>query len=431
MATFPCPTCGEELNPADEVKEGVFACGACWKHVEVPALLTPKPKRPTSVAPSVEIGNQDSPLNTPSENTELAYGLLILASVILIPVAVIWAIGGWLLIVKVLLWIVILVAGAASWFYCNRYKAQTAARLRRVKVSSIEEQEEQEELTLGTAVGAWIASVFVLLLAAVVFRGLFLGFAILTSISVSAYFFLKRSYTLVDSVKHATPYVAATFTLLVVWYAGRPDVAEPKGPVAGPSSTPDKVPPRPERVMVIVVPGTFGNSGFWSTVSENKVSFASEVISGLGEDSTIYPFVWAAPNSHQARVEAARNLAEIIDEKASEYDRVCLIGHSHGGNVALLAAANTKSPVDSVICLSTPHIYLKTKDAQRKVLLVPVYCPLKTFLRVRNIVCISPDSDSIVEGWADVFTGLTENDAIGSTRDWLELLGSVPKLVFL
>ena len=78
---------------------------------------------------------------------------------------------------------------------------------------------------------------------------------------------------------------------------------------------------------------------------------------------------WSGRNSHDARQEAAAILAAelMAHGPGSPDERVVIVGHSHGGTVALYAARRV--PVDSrlaaVICLSTPFIETFKRDTDR------------------------------------------------------------------
>ena len=186
-------------------------------------------------------------------------------------------------------------------------------------------------------------------------------------------------------------------------------------------SPPAPPPAPPPAVLVVIVPGTFGNSAFWPTVKPGHSSFASEVLDVLGSNSKVYPFLWSAPNEHRARVQAAGNLSEIIDDKSAHFDRVCIVAHSHGGNIALLAAAECKTKkIHTVVCLSTPHVHLKTIHPQKGRQDFPVYCSPTSLKHVKHIVSIVPDTDTVTDGWANFLTGLEENEAIRLTREWRE-----------
>lgn len=176
-----------------------------------------------------------------------------------------------------------------------------------------------------------------------------------------------------------------------------------------------------EKVLIIIVPGTFGNSAFWTNVKQGHLSFASEIRELLGANAEIYPFLWAGANEHRSRMMAAQNLSDVINERSNKFDRIFVVAHSHGGNVALRAADKCKSKIDMIVCLSTPHIHLETNHPTIGAMDIPVYCTPKSVNQVGKIVSIVPDSDSVVDGWAGWDTGLTDDEAIQLTRSWAEL----------
>jgi len=73
------------------------------------------------------------------------------------------------------------------------------------------------------------------------------------------------------------------------------------------------------------------------------------------------PFTWTGANSHQAREMAANKLLSNISSlpTPSEEDFNILIGHSHGGNIALMSLAissESRKKISAVVCLSTPFL---------------------------------------------------------------------------
>lgn len=74
----------------------------------------------------------------------------------------------------------------------------------------------------------------------------------------------------------------------------------------------------------------------------------------------IRPFQWSGKNSFTAREIAARELREHIQSVDLEHpgSNQFIVAHSHGGNVALLAAGHksVKDKVTGIICLSTPFL---------------------------------------------------------------------------
>lgn len=78
---------------------------------------------------------------------------------------------------------------------------------------------------------------------------------------------------------------------------------------------------------------------------------------GSSSDVKIEEFHWGGANRIGARREAAIKLAQTIDAR---YDaganRIFLVAHSHGGNVAVAASNLTKKPISGLIAMATPFI---------------------------------------------------------------------------
>lgn len=176
--------------------------------------------------------------------------------------------------------------------------------------------------------------------------------------------------------------------------------------------------PRPKGpVKVFLVHGSFAGNETWPLIVENKVSFASELKRAAGKNSTIHHFVWSGQNNHQARLDAAENLAREIKEFTKETDRIAIIGHSHGGNVALLAASKLTRQVNLVVCLSTPHLHLVMENPDGEEVPLPVYCPPENQKQIKDIVCLNPDNDRVPDFWAEI-NGVNDDSAIDLTRSW-------------
>lgn len=177
------------------------------------------------------------------------------------------------------------------------------------------------------------------------------------------------------------------------------------------------------RTLVIIVPGTWGNTAFWGNIIDGKATFASELRRAIGGETDIYPFLWASSIYHSAREEAAVNLANDLRTKAGAYDRIVIVAHSHGGNVALRAAGLADVKIDAIICLSTPHLYLVTIGSASQSLNLPIYCSPSALKNVDTLVNIWPSTDQVPEGWANWETGLLDNEAIAMTSQWRESVG--------
>ena len=170
-------------------------------------------------------------------------------------------------------------------------------------------------------------------------------------------------------------------------------------------------------VKIFLVHGSFAGNETWPLIVDEKVSFASELKRAAGKGTTIHHFVWSGQNKHQSRLDAAENLAKEIEEFTTAEDRIAIIGHSHGGNVGLLAASKLSRPIDLVVCLSTPHLYLVMEDPEGNEVPLPIYCPPVNQQQIKDIVCITPDNDRVPDFWAQI-NGVNDDTAIDLTRSW-------------
>jgi carboxylesterase len=87
--------------------------------------------------------------------------------------------------------------------------------------------------------------------------------------------------------------------------------------------------------------------------------FCVELRRALGSDCEVREFRWSGSNTHQARMQAGAELARVIDAQERNR-RIHVIGHSHGGNVAL-AAANLLAAgrVQTLVLLANPHMAIR------------------------------------------------------------------------
>jgi len=84
--------------------------------------------------------------------------------------------------------------------------------------------------------------------------------------------------------------------------------------------------------------------------------FSCELRRAFGRDCELREFRWSGDNKHQARLDAGADLAQRI-EKFGGKRRIHIVGHSHGGNVAL-AAVNGLPPnrIDNLVLLANPNM---------------------------------------------------------------------------
>ncbi len=121
--------------------------------------------------------------------------------------------------------------------------------------------------------------------------------------------------------------------------------------------------------LTVLVPGTeWRKFGGWG---EDNALFrlATEVLGQDADGARTEFFEWPGGNSHRSRLEAAEALRDLITGHAlSPNDKLHLIGHSHGGNVALLASnLGLTHAIDNLITLNKPTLTGSSYEAGENV----------------------------------------------------------------
>ncbi|MEA3004614.1 MAG: hypothetical protein QOH81_3402 [Sphingomonadales bacterium] len=115
------------------------------------------------------------------------------------------------------------------------------------------------------------------------------------------------------------------------------------------------------RDCIILVHGTWGQESNWTKAGSPLFRTLDRM---PGASHEIRHFEWSGRNCHAARRRAASDLARSLrSEDMDEFRHIHLLGHSHGGNVALAAASLAPRRVSSVITLATPFITATPRDA--------------------------------------------------------------------
>jgi carboxylesterase len=84
--------------------------------------------------------------------------------------------------------------------------------------------------------------------------------------------------------------------------------------------------------------------------------FCFELRRAFTRKCEIREFRWSGINTHQARLEAGSDLARIVAAESGS-GRIHIVGHSHGGNVALVAATHLQpGQVETLVLLANPHM---------------------------------------------------------------------------
>ena len=112
---------------------------------------------------------------------------------------------------------------------------------------------------------------------------------------------------------------------------------------------------QPSRI-VLLLHGTFGKRAKWL---RRGSPFCTSLLRDLGRETAIRSVIWSGQHSVRAREQASHTLREYLRESLKEYGGVrhVVIGHSHGGSIALKAVAVTDLTEVDVVCLSTPILW--------------------------------------------------------------------------
>jgi pimeloyl-ACP methyl ester carboxylesterase len=116
------------------------------------------------------------------------------------------------------------------------------------------------------------------------------------------------------------------------------------------------------KVVFVLVHGTFAKSATW--VASNS-DFARRLQAEI-PNAHIETFRWTGRNSEGSRCHAASELARFTSALRAKHSdsQIVVIGHSHGGNVAIGAYNSDGGPesIDKVVCLGTPFFRFRARE---------------------------------------------------------------------
>jgi len=175
------------------------------------------------------------------------------------------------------------------------------------------------------------------------------------------------------------------------------------------------------RTLVVVMPSIVTSDTSWTELREGETNFASELIRHASPDTEVVGIRWPADAWQRPLTDSAKRVVEELEQRMVGFDRIVLVGHSHGGNVALLAAGQCSRRIDQVICLSTPHIFLRVASADDEPLNIPVFCTKPARENSDMIVTIVAEGDEVSITWINLFTsGTPRDEAVRLSQSWLD-----------
>jgi hypothetical protein len=111
------------------------------------------------------------------------------------------------------------------------------------------------------------------------------------------------------------------------------------------------------KYLITLIHGTFDKGAAWTRPDS---ALQQALNDGLGVRAKVQAFEWTGHNTHGARLRAAKELAGFLDTEGAKHPgaKHVVIGHSHGGNVALYATNHIKDNQNlaHIICLATPFL---------------------------------------------------------------------------
>lgn len=136
--------------------------------------------------------------------------------------------------------------------------------------------------------------------------------------------------------------------------------------------------------VVILVHGTFARGAPWTHAD----SLIAKAVQAELPFAKVVSFQWSGANSHSARIDAGSKLARFGNLLRDEgCQRIWIVSHSHGGNVALYALRDPlmRESVAGIVFLGTPFLQITEHQVDRFAaiftktaswfLLFPVFAP--------------------------------------------------------
>jgi hypothetical protein len=110
--------------------------------------------------------------------------------------------------------------------------------------------------------------------------------------------------------------------------------------------------------IITLVHGTFASKATWTA----NDSLLCQRLTLAHPNIKFTRFIWSGANSALSRTEAVISLRKQLEESVAQNATAqhVVISHSHGGNIAMSAAASV--PGVRVVCLSTPFIVIQERS---------------------------------------------------------------------
>jgi|SRR5215831_2545657 len=129
-------------------------------------------------------------------------------------------------------------------------------------------------------------------------------------------------------------------------------------------------------ICCVLVHGTF-SQGLWTG---NPNTAIRKAIKARIPSTHFEAFKWSGCHSQAARSRAADELKSRLSNLSQNYEKIAVIGHSHGGNVGLQAIQALGRPSVALVTLATPFLYALPVNEARNLRAVIAGFPAVSFL---------------------------------------------------
>jgi pimeloyl-ACP methyl ester carboxylesterase len=112
------------------------------------------------------------------------------------------------------------------------------------------------------------------------------------------------------------------------------------------------------QTKVLTIHGTFAPGAAWTRAGQSQLH--ESIKETIRKRNLVWDsFEWSGSNNHSHRKAAALELTKLIVSDRSDQKKFFVIAHSHGGNIAMMAAAvspELQERILGIICIGTPFL---------------------------------------------------------------------------
>lgn len=141
------------------------------------------------------------------------------------------------------------------------------------------------------------------------------------------------------------------------------------------------------KAIVWLIHGTFAKNASWT---RGGSSLRKQISASVNGEVAFRVFSWSGKNSIRNRSEARKRLSKELEESIANYPKKphFLIGHSHGGTIALksICSSETLKKSMNLISLSTPFLVARARPKTQLVWTIAFLFPLVLLFWIGSIL---------------------------------------------